>query len=78
MTKSQLRQLIFEAVKKSLKKTKKSSTAASYITSPQGEDPTLYINIKVEAADMDEAEKLRDDILKTLEKEHKIKIQQES
>lgn len=78
MTRSQLKQIIAEAVKKSIKKAKKEKTAASYITSSQGDVPTLYINIKVEADDLESAEKLRKNILKTLEKEHEIKSPKES
>ena len=78
MTKSQLRHIIFEAVKKSLKKKKLNRTAESYITSSGGEIPTLYINIKIEAEDMDCAEKCRKDILSDLEKIHEIKIQKET
>ena len=77
MTRSQLKQIIVEAVKKSLKKSKIEKTSVSYITSSQGETPTLYINIKVEAEDLDKAEKLRVSILNTLEETYEIKSPKE-
>ena len=74
MTKSELMQIISEVVKKCIKKAKKEKSADSYITSPHGEFPTLYINIKVETDNLESAEKLRENILKNLEKEHEIKF----
>lgn len=76
MTRGELKQLIFEAVKKSVEKKKKHRSSTSYITSPTDEKVTLYINISIEAKDLEEAEKLREEITDRLKKEYDIKKQE--
>lgn len=73
MTKAELRQIILEAAKKAIKKYEKKKSAAAYITSPSDDNVTLYINVSVQAKDMDDAGKLKEQILKTLQDKHEIK-----
>ena len=72
MKKSELRRIIIEAVKRKLRE-KHDRTSDFFITSPTEDDITLYINVKIEAKDMKEAEKLKDDILETLTSKFDIK-----
>jgi hypothetical protein len=82
MNKFELKSLIKEVIKevrnKSETKQKLNRVVSSYITSPGEKNPCLYINIQIEAKDMDCAEKCRKDILSDLEKNHDIKIQKET
>lgn len=75
MTRGELKQLILEAAKKAVEKRKKQRHSASYITSSTDDKITLYINVSIEANDMDEAEKLREEITDKLQKEYNIKKQ---
>jgi predicted Co/Zn/Cd cation transporter (cation efflux family) len=75
MTRVELKQLILEAAKKAVEKRKKHRSSSSYITSTSDEKINLYINVSIEASDMKEAEKLREDITNTLQKEYNIKKQ---
>ena len=76
--KSLIKEVIQEVMDKSETKQKLSRTASSYITSSGEKNPCLYINIQIEAKDMDCAEKCRKEILSDLEKNHDIKIQKDS
>jgi hypothetical protein len=73
MKKSQLRLLILEIVKKKLKE-KYPRFADSFITSPSSDDITLYINVKIDAQDMKEAEKIRDEVMETLKSKHEVHV----
>lgn len=72
MTRIELKQLILEAAKKALEKQKKHRSSSSYITSSSDEKINLYINVSIEASGMKEAEKLREEITNTLQKEYNI------
>jgi hypothetical protein len=72
MTRGELKQLIIEVAKKAVKKRKKHKSSASYITSSSDEKINLYINVSIEAIDMKEAEKLREEITNMLQKEYNI------
>lgn len=73
MTKAELKKLILEAAKKAVEKYDKKKSASAYITSPSEDNITLYINVSVQAKDMDDAETLKEEILKTLKDKHNIK-----
>jgi hypothetical protein len=72
MTKSELKQFILEAVKKSVKKHEKKKSASAYITSPSDDNVTLHVNVSVQVKDLDDAENLKEEILKTLKTKHNI------
>lgn len=72
MTRSVLKQLIREVIVESREK-KLSRVAESYITSSTDSDISLFVNIRIDADDEEEAEKLRKELLKTLKDKFDVK-----
>ena len=76
MTKTRLKQLILEAVKDALKK-KRGRVADSYITSDTEKDVSLFVNIRFNMESVEEAEKLRKEILKDLKTNYDATVREE-
>ena len=74
MKRSELRYLIQEIIKKKLKEKKYSRYADSYISSPTDEKVVLYINVRIEAKNVEDADKQRNELMETLKTKHHIHV----